>query len=99
MISGPAMIMAWFKLRQRNLGPILDANGWAVNARAKINLKFGTSLTAVAKLPEGAEKPLIDLYADEKPPWGWYLFLALMLIMLVGFWWFGGFSWLIGIAR
>jgi len=26
------------KLRQRNLGPILDANGWAVNARARINI-------------------------------------------------------------
>jgi hypothetical protein len=34
LISGPAVIVAWFKLRSRNLGPILDANGWAVNARA-----------------------------------------------------------------
>jgi hypothetical protein len=38
IISGPSMIIAWLKLRQRTLGPILDANGWAVNARAKINI-------------------------------------------------------------
>ena len=32
VVSGPAVIMAWCKLRSRNLGPILDANGWAINA-------------------------------------------------------------------
>lgn len=54
VISGPSMLIAWLKLRQRNLGPILDANGWAVNARAKMTVKFGKSLTEVATLPEGA---------------------------------------------
>ena len=34
-ISAPSMIIAWLKLRRRNLGPILDANGWAVNAKAR----------------------------------------------------------------
>ena len=36
-ISGPSMLMAYMKLRQRNLGPILDACGWAVNTKASIN--------------------------------------------------------------
>ena len=36
IISAPSMAIAWLKLRKRNLGPILDANGWAVNAKAKI---------------------------------------------------------------
>jgi hypothetical protein len=48
LISGPAVAMAWFKLHARNLGPLLDANGWAVNARARINIPFGTSLTQLA---------------------------------------------------
>jgi hypothetical protein len=78
MVSGPAMAMAWFKLRNRNLGPLLDANGWAVNARARINISFGTSLTQLAKLPEGAERAMTDPYADKKTPWKFYL------IMLVG---------------
>jgi hypothetical protein len=38
LISMPSMLIAWLKLRKRNLGPILDANGWAVNARAKITV-------------------------------------------------------------
>ena len=47
-ISIPAMMLAWLKLRKRNLGPLLDANGWAVNARARINVPFGAALTRVA---------------------------------------------------
>ena len=69
VISGPAVIVAWFKLRARNLGPLLDANGWAVNARARINIPFGTSLTQLAALPAGAERALTDPYAEKKPPW------------------------------
>ena len=54
------MIMAWFKLRQRNLSPILDANGWAINTRARINISFGTTLTQLATLPKGAQRSLKD---------------------------------------
>ena len=70
-ISGPAVVLAWFKLRSRNLGPLLDANGWAINARARINIPFGTSLTQLAELPAGAERSLSDPYTEEKSPWGW----------------------------
>lgn len=76
VISGPAMAMAFFKLRNRNLGPILDANGWAVNTRARINLPFGTALTQIARLPEGAERALSDPYAEKKTPWKFYLVLG-----------------------
>src|SRR6185312_11442726 len=54
MISGPSMLLAYLKLRTRNLGPLLDANGWAINGRARINVPFGTALTGVAALPAGA---------------------------------------------
>jgi hypothetical protein len=89
-ISLPAVVLAWFKLRGRNLGPILDANGWAVNARARINIPFGTSLTQLAKLPANAERSMQDPYAEESTPWGWY-FLALVavgaaLAWLMGWW-------------
>jgi hypothetical protein len=65
IISGPSILIAWLKLRQRNLGPILDANGWAVNGRVKMNVPFGGSLTAVARLPSGAQA--IDDPFGEKP--------------------------------
>jgi len=44
--------MAGLKLRQRSLGGLLDANGWAVNTRAKINIPFGASLTGLTRLPQ-----------------------------------------------
>ena len=69
LISGPSMIIAWLKLRQRNLGPILDANGWAVNGRVKINVPFGGVMTSVAKLPPGATRSFRDPYAVKKSPW------------------------------
>ena len=64
-ISLPAVVIAWLKLRQRTLGPILDANGWAINGRVKINIPFGTKLTDVAKLPPGAQRSLDDPYEDK----------------------------------
>ncbi len=69
LISSPSMLIAWLKLRKRNLGPILDANGWAVNAKARINVPFGAALTAVAALPVGARRNLHDPFAEKKSPW------------------------------
>lgn len=62
-ISGPSVLMAALKLRRRNLGPLLDANGWAVNAKARINIPFGRSLTQIANFPPGASRTVIDPYA------------------------------------
>ena len=80
-ISGPSMLVAWLKLRQRNLGPILDANGWAVNAKAKLNVPFGGALTDVAKLPEGAEYNPVDPYAEKPSPWPKLIVLAIVLFL------------------
>ncbi len=66
LVSGPSMIIAWLKLRQRNLGPILDANGWAVNGRVKMNVPFGGALTDVATLPTGAQPSFAVRYPE--PP-------------------------------
>jgi hypothetical protein len=68
-ISGPSMFIAWLKLRQRNLGPILDANGWAVNTMTKVNIPLGGSLTDLPKIPAGSERSLVDPYAPKKSPW------------------------------
>jgi hypothetical protein len=83
LISGPSMILAWLKLRRRNLGPILDANGWAVNAKAKLNVPFGKSLTHVACLPPGVRPDMSDPYADKKSPWPKIIVLLLVLGLAV----------------
>ncbi len=69
IVSGPSMLIAYLKLRKRNLGPILDANGWAVNARARVNVPFGTSLTGIAKLPAGALAARNDPFAERPAIW------------------------------
>jgi hypothetical protein len=66
LISGPSMLIAWLKLRQRTLGPILEGNGWAVNGRVRINIPLGSALTDVAVLPAGARRSLDDPYEDRE---------------------------------
>lgn len=86
IISGPSMLLAWFKLRRRSLGPILDANGWAVNAQARISILFGASLTQLASLPKGSARSLRDPYAN-RSSLRWWL-LAVLIIVLVGGWYY-----------
>jgi hypothetical protein len=66
VISTPSVIIAWLKLRQRTLGPILEGNGWAVNGRVRINIPFGTALTDLAVKPPGAKVSLDDPYEDKE---------------------------------
>lgn len=51
VISAPSMFIAWRKLRKRDLGPLLNANGWAINAASYVGIKFGAALTSLAKFP------------------------------------------------
>lgn len=85
-ISLPSMLIAWLKLRQRNLGPILDANGWAINGRARVNVPFGGALTKVAELPAGAGREVgADPYADK--PTRWWLWALLLVVLALGIGW------------
>jgi hypothetical protein len=89
-VSLPSMVLAWFKLKRRNLGPILDGCGWAINARVRINIPFGTSLTALPDLPAGAHRSLVDPYAEKKPLWP-YVFVVLLLLGAVVWAWNAGY--------
>ena len=85
LISGPSMLLAWLKLRKRNLGPVLNANGWAINSDVKVNTTFGKTLTSMAKYPKVAIK---DPFADKKMAW-WKQCLiwlgVLIVVFLIGF--------------
>lgn len=84
-ISGPAMVMAWMKLRRRNIAPLLNANGWAVNAASKISIPFGETLTDIAKFPKLKIK---DPYARKGiPTWKkWVISLAALVVVVAGLW-------------
>ena len=91
VISGPAMIMAWLKLRRRNIAPLLNANGWAVNAASKISIPFGETLTDQAKFPKIKVK---DPYAKKNlSPFGKFMvtFVALAVVA-AGLWLFNVLS-------
>lgn len=84
LISGPSMLLAWLKLRKRNLGPVLNANGWAINSDVKINTTFGKTLTSMAKYPKVVAK---DPFADKKMPWWqkcliWLCVLAVLFLLV-----------------
>lgn len=88
LISGPSMAVAWLKLRRRNIGPLLDANGWAVNVLPRINIALGNSFTTLASVPRGAPRDLVDPFADKKVHWGRWLFLIIVLGLAL--------TWLLG---
>ncbi len=88
-ISTPSMLIAALKLRQRNLAPLLDANGWAVNAMAKINIPFGKSLTELAHLPAHARHNLLDPYAEKKTGRRVFLVILALGVIVALLWYFG----------
>ena len=88
-VSGPSMLLAWFKLRARNLAPLLDANGWAVNTNAKLSLSFGAKLTAMATIPVGSSRMLTDPY--ESTSYAKYWLFLVALISIAGWAWSQGY--------
>ena len=88
LISGPSMIMAWLKLRKRNVAPLLNANGWAVNAASKVNIPFGATLTDEPKYPVVKAK---DPYAKKGLPcWAkWLIFFLVIAAIACCLWLFG----------
>ena len=93
------MLIAYIKLRGRMLGPILDGAGWAVNAEARINIAFGTSLTERGVLPSNALRIRRDLYPDKKS--GAVIWVTLILIVAAGILWKLGYlkPWLVVLLR
>ncbi len=80
LISGPSMLIAYLKLRKRNLAPILDANGWAINARATVNISFGNLLTQTAALPLNSKLNVNDPFKKKGTP----MWKVLLYILIVG---------------
>jgi hypothetical protein len=80
LISGPSMVMAWLKLRRRNLAPVLNANGWAVNSDALVTVLFGRTLT------EQVFFPIVKLPKVKKSMATWKKWLLAIGIIIVVLW-------------
>ncbi len=94
VISGPSMFIAWLKLRKRDLSPVLNANGWAVNAVARINSSFGASMCKQATFPMSAALKKEDPFADKTMSGFSKFLICLLIIVLVagGLWLKGVFT-------
>ena len=79
IISGPSCFIAWSKLRRRNLGPVLNANGWAINSKVLVNIVFGAKLTSVAQYPK---LRIADPDALKPSSW-WKWLIAVLALALV----------------
>ncbi len=69
LISLPSMVLAWLKLRERNIAPILDASGWAVNGNVRITIPLGALLTTMRRRPRNSKLNALDPYAEKRFPW------------------------------
>ena len=89
-ISGPSMFIAWRKLKKRNLAPMLNANGWAVNAAARINVPFGATLSQRAKYPVKVNQK--DPFAESSHTGRKVLLGILIVIVILGIIAYAGYS-------
>ncbi len=84
LISGPSMFIAWSKLKKRDLGPVLNANGWAINAKILVNMAFGATLTSLAKYPKTLQLTGTDPFAKKKKSGKGWIWVCLVLVILIG---------------
>jgi len=80
IVSAPSMLIAAMKLRRRTLGPILEANGWAINGNVKINIPIGKAFTEMPKKPAGSRTAAIDPYRQKSFPWGKIIAVIVVLV-------------------
>src|SRR5574344_677020 len=97
VISGPSMFIAWSKLRKRNLGPVLNANGWAVNAQVLVNVRFGSTLTSMARYPKlNFDDPFAD---KEVPAWKkWGIVIIVVVVVIFAWLYFSNHLGCIGLS-
>ena len=79
VISGPSMVMAWLKLRRRNLAPVLNANGWAINSDALVSVIFGRTLTEQVVFPIVKAPKLKGAMASWKK---WLIAISIILVII-----------------
>lgn len=89
-ISGPSMFIAWRKLRKRNLAPLLNANGWAINAHVLVNIGFGAGLTSLAKFPSLASvDPKFARLQKRRRFFSWFIAIVVIGLCCVGGYYLG----------
>ncbi len=90
VISLPSVFITWRKLRKRDLGPVLNANGWAVNASAYVKPAFGKALTSLVKYPK---LKAVDPEEAKKVRRRKCIIWTIVILLIAGGAWFGYNKW------
>ena len=75
LVSLPSVVLAWFKLRARDLGAILNAGGWAVNRPLFFSMGLARTFTRRAALPAGS--------AVARDPYASHTLLKCVLVLML----------------
>jgi hypothetical protein len=60
VVATPIIIAAILKLRHRNIGMILEACGWSINASMRVNRKLGLLFTRIPAYPRNSRRTAFD---------------------------------------
>lgn len=91
IVIGPSMILGFIKLRARDIGMILEASGWAINGRMRINLTLARELTHVGKLPEDSLRiphAYVEKEGRKRRRTFWAIFILIAVVTGAGCWWY-----------
>ncbi len=84
VVSGPSVILAWFRLRSRDFAPVLNACGWAINKKMLMPMRLSRVFTHEAVVPSGSNISMEDPYVQKHT--GRNILIALVLLAAIGFW-------------
>lgn len=80
VVSGPAVLLAWFRLRSRDFAPILNACGWAINKKMRMPMRLGRVFTYEAEVPEGSNIEMRDPYIQKHTVRNTFILILLAMI-------------------
>ncbi|MFP4380619.1 MAG: hypothetical protein ACLFUS_08975 [Candidatus Sumerlaeia bacterium] len=69
LVFVPIILVAWLRLRKRDMTMLLESSGWAINLRLRISPRLGRLFTRDAELPKNAHKENRDLVVLLSKKW------------------------------
>lgn len=90
VVVAVAALVGWFKLRTRDLAPLFEANGWAVNARLSVSGRMARLFNRRPPLPRGHRREMPSMAGflpDETDAGGVSVarvVAMLLLVLLIG---------------
>ncbi len=93
LVFVPNLLLAWFRLRRRDLTALLEASGWAISIRMRLTGALGNLFTQEPDLPPQSVRERSDLVHRFARGLGFhlvrrsYLLLLLAVVIAAAAWW------------